>query len=281
MRHFENKIAVVTGAANGIGFAIAKKAAQLGMRVILADLDAKTLFAAEQLLKTQDYNVKAYVTDVSQEKEMAALAEQTIAHYGIPQLLVNNAGIGGPIGPIWEVPFDQLQLTWNINVFGIVHGLRAFMPWLLQSNEPAHIVNTASMAGFYSAPYLVSYEMSKHAAVALTEALYHDLQLIASHIKVSLLCPGWVTTNILNTTSDTLGVQPQEGNFSEVDMNWLLKFARSVKKGISTEQVANEVFAAIEQEKFYIFTDKKMKEHIIAKRLESILAEKNPVAFEF
>ena len=278
MRHFENKIAVITGAASGIGFAIAKKAAQLGMRVILADLDAKTLFAAEQRLQAESYDVKAYITDVSQEKDLFALAEHTITYYGVPQLLVNNAGIGGPIGPIWEVPLEQLQLTWNVNVLGIVYGLRAFMPWLLKSNDPTHIVNTASMAGFYSAPYLASYEMSKHAVVALTEALHHDLQRLASHIKVSLLCPGWVATNILQTSSNTLKAQP---DFSEVDMHWLLRFARSVKKGMLPEQIAEQVFAAIEEEKFYIFTDKTMRDHIIMQRLETIMAETGPIAFEF
>lgn len=282
MNQFEDKIAVITGAASGIGRSLALKAAQLKMKVVVADVEQQPLLAVADELKTYGAEVKAVVTDITDCHHVERLAEETMAQFGVPHLLFNNAGVGGPAGPIWEIPIEKLQWVLNVNLMGVVYGLKSFVPWMLNNGEESHIINTASMAGMYTAPYISCYQISKHAVVALTEALYHDLQVRNSKIGVSLLCPGWVKTNILNDVRNA--PLPEEelvaDQFTDEDIRWMVAFAKSVKRGIASDEVADIVFDAIKQKRFYIFTHPEMKKNIV-NRSQSILAETAPVELEF
>lgn len=282
MRDFTDKIAVITGAAHGIGLALAKKAAAMKMKLMLADINSEALEDLQQQLISYTTTIKTCVVDVGSQTAMQNLAEQTITQLGVPQLIINNAGVGGPIGPIWEIPLTQINQTLDINLMSMVYSLQAFIPKLIQTKMPAHIINTASMAGFYSAPNLAAYEISKHGVVALTESLYHDLKIRAPHISVSLLCPGWVKTNIVKQFVNQISEEDFKTDAISDDLLlWLSKFSRSVKKGLAPDQVAEQVFDAIQNKKFYIFTDPTMKEAIIKDRLNSILMEQEPSCFTF
>ncbi|MGE3920329.1 MAG: SDR family NAD(P)-dependent oxidoreductase [Gammaproteobacteria bacterium] len=272
----KNKIAIITGAASGIGLALVKKSLSIGMKVVLADKNAQALSQLEEELSLINQTFYFCPTDVTQFSQVKRLIEKTIDYYGVPDILMNNAGSGGPLGPIWEIPLEALVATLELNLMGIVHGVKALMPIWLDVKKPAHIVNTASMAGFYSAPYLGAYEISKHAAVAYTESLFHDLQLRAPFISVSLLSPGWVNTNILTNSNSQYAAELEER-----DMEWLLNFGRAVKKGMEPEAVAELVFDAISQKRFYVFTDEGMKKEIISKRLNAILNNQNPDSFSW
>jgi NAD(P)-dependent dehydrogenase (short-subunit alcohol dehydrogenase family) len=278
MKEFIDKTAVITGAARGIGLALTREAVCRGMRVVMADWDAPALNTAADNLAAQGYAVYPVVTDVTKSSDLATLAQETVKQFGAPQLLCNNAGIGGVPGAIWELPLANIQRVLDINLMGIVHGLRAFVPLMLATGEESHIVNTSSMAGMYSAPYLSSYLMSKHAVAALTESLYHDLKQRQSRIAVSLLCPGFVKTNILQDRAHVNDINLE--NYSLEDVRWITNFAKSVTQGMETDAVAAAVFSAIMAKKFYVFTEPKMKQTIQA-RLQAILDEAAPTQLVF
>ena len=195
MKIFQNKVAVVTGAADGIGKAIAKKCLQSGMKVVLADINAKSLENCKNELNTTDAEMISVITDVSNESSVKNMAEIAINQFGKVHLLFNNAGIPGPVGPIWEVNLTSSEEVMKINLMGTIYGLRTFIPIMLKQNEECHIVNTASGAGLHTSANTSGYTITKHGIVALTEVLYYDLkQRNINNINVSVLCPGSVKT---------------------------------------------------------------------------------------
>ncbi len=279
--NFQDKVAVITGGASGIGLGLVHCAVSYGMQVAIADIEAEPLFALQQALEAKGVAVIARVVNVTQEEQVTDFAKQCIEHFGRVDYLFNNAGVAGLIGPIWEIPTDKLQWMIDVNLMGVAYCVKAFMPYLLQQDS-GHIINTASMAGMYSAPYLSCYEISKHAVVALTEALYHDLQVRKSQIKVSLLCPGWVKTKILNAERNC-PLPPHEvpyENYTEQDAKWVSNFAKSVKRGITGDEVAKIVFDGIVNNKFYIFTHPTMKQNI-KNRMQAIMDEDDPAQLVF
>ncbi|NBX13558.1 MAG: SDR family oxidoreductase, partial [Betaproteobacteria bacterium] len=200
IRNFKNKTAVLTGAASGFGLACARIAANLGMNVVLADVQQDALDLAEAEIKAMGAQVLAYRVDVSSAQEMQALADAVQARFGAPHLVFNNAGVGSG-GLIWENSVADWQWVLGVNVWGVVHGVRLFTPMMLEASHKdpdyeGHIVNTASMAGLLTAPNMGIYNVSKHAVVALTETLYQDLKLVNDRISASVLCPYFVPTGI-------------------------------------------------------------------------------------
>ncbi len=200
MRNFQDKVAVVTGAASGIGYALAERFAQEGMRVVLADIEKDALAAAEARLSQHDKRVLAVVTDVSKAESVEALAQKTLDAFGAVHIVCNNAGVGNPAVPIWENTLADWQWVLGVNLWGVVHGIRTFVPILLRQGEPGHVVNTASMAGLTSTARLGIYCASKHAVVAISETLHAELAAINSAVKVSVLCPSFVKTNIADSS---------------------------------------------------------------------------------
>ena len=198
MQDLTNKVAVVTGAGSGIGRAIAAALSAEGMRVLLADLEADSLAVAQQQLVAagaDPSDVRTQVTDVSVEADVDALADLAFATWDEVDVLVNNAGVFVG-GLLWERPAADLEFVLGVNLWGILHGIRAFVPRMLAQGTEGHIVNTCSIAGLLGSPYAGPYGISKFAALAATEALAADLVAVGSSIGVTALCPGVVATDI-------------------------------------------------------------------------------------
>jgi NAD(P)-dependent dehydrogenase (short-subunit alcohol dehydrogenase family) len=267
MNEFPGKVAVVTGAASGIGRAIAAQAAREGMRLVLADIEAAPLERTAAELRATGADVLAVPTDVSRAEEVAALAEQTVAAYGAVHLLFNNAGVATG-GPIWERPLAEWEWVMGVNLWGVVHGIRAFVPLMLAQEDAGYIVNTASIAGLVTAPALGIYTVTKHAVVALSEVLAAELAQRNAPIAVSVLCPSWVQTRILEAGRNRPAAIHNAAPGGDPAGNAAIR--QLVESGMSPEQVAHEVFAAIRDERFYILTHPETKAWI-RRRMEAIL----------
>jgi NAD(P)-dependent dehydrogenase (short-subunit alcohol dehydrogenase family) len=268
MNEFPGKVAVITGAASGIGRAIATEAAREGMRLVLADIETAPLERTAAELRALGADVLAVPTDVSRAEEVAALAERTVAAYGAVHLLFNNAGVATG-GPIWERPLAEWEWVMGVNLWGVVHGIRAFVPLMLAQEDAGYIVNTASIAGLVTAPALGIYTITKHAVVALSEVLAAELAQRDAHIAVSVLCPSWVQTRILEAGRNRPAAIQNAALGDDPAGNAAIR--QLVESGMPPEQVAHEVFAAIRDERFYILTHPETKAWI-RRRMETILA---------
>ncbi|MFH2013219.1 MAG: SDR family NAD(P)-dependent oxidoreductase [Pseudomonadota bacterium] len=274
MRDFNQKVAVITGAASGIGYGIAKYCVKEGIKVVLVDVNEKTLTEAKSKLETAGAKVLAVPADVSNADEMELIAKKTIDNFGAVHLLFNNAGVGitGPI--IWETTLSDWKWVIGVNLLGVIHGIRAFVPIMLEQYTECHIVNTASIAGLISPPGLGPYNVSKHGVVTLSETLYHELSRINSKIKVSVLCPGAVNTKILDASknrpadlqNDPKFESERQANFLDLQQNKRLE----LKEGMSPDEVAELVFKAIKDETFYILTHSWAKD-LVKLRMEEII----------
>lgn len=278
MKNFQNKVAVVTGAASGIGRALATKSAALGMKVVLADIQESALKQAEEELKASGAEVVAVPTDVSQAGEVEALAEQAFATYGAVHLLFNNAGVTVSHA-IWEYSLADWQWVLGINLWGVIHGVHSFVPRMLAQDSEAHIVNTASGAGLTSRAGWGIYNVSKHGVVALSETLALELAARSARLKVSVLCPGDVNTRLMDAERNrppALQNAPEEQNPSPEAAARLQARRQSLQAGMSPAQVADMVFDAIGQDKFYILTHPIIKLGVQL-RMDGILQERMPI----
>jgi NAD(P)-dependent dehydrogenase (short-subunit alcohol dehydrogenase family) len=275
MQELKGKVAVITGAAEGIGKAIAVAAAAEGMQLVLADISAELLNNTVQELRQTGVEVTGVVTDVAKESDIQALADQAYAQFGHVHLLVNNAGVAFAKSA-WETTAKDWEWIIGINLYGITHALRIFVPRMLASDEVAHIVNTASVAGLIAEPALAAYNVSKFGVVALSESLHHDLSLRKSKIGVSVLCPSWVKTRIIDAernrkTEDRI----QTDQLEKVSLKTGAAINKAVEAGISPQQVAYDVIAAVKANTFYILTHPETKA-AVAIRSEDILQSRTP-----
>jgi NAD(P)-dependent dehydrogenase (short-subunit alcohol dehydrogenase family) len=277
MKEFKDKVAVVTGAASGIGRGIAERCAQEGMRVVLADIEEAALAQTEQALKAGGAAVLAVRTDVSKAGDVEALAHKTLDAFGAVHLLVNNAGIGAG-STIWESTLADWEWVMGVNLWGVIYGLRTFVPIMLAQDTEGHIVNTASVAGLLPYHPSATYQVTKHAVVALSEQLYYSLAYQNAKIKVSVLCPGWVKTRILESERNRpveLQNEPAGTPITPEVEALIQAMAEAMQTGLSPQQVADMVFDAIRKDKFYILTHPDTKP-LIQQRMEAILQERNP-----
>lgn len=278
MNDFKGKVAVITGAGNGFGLEFAKECASREMKLVIADIDREDLFRTEQLVKEMGAEVLAVPTDVSLYEEIANLADQTVKAFGSVDLLFNNAGVVVP-GPLWEIPVNDWKWIMDVNVNGIAYGLKAFIPIMLKQNTPCHIVNTASVAGLLTTQNMAAYHTSKHASVALTESINLQLQAIKSKIKMSVFCPGFVQTDLHHCDRhrpERYAIDPNEPYYQSQTFKAGLERAHHViTTGIPIDTIAQSVFSAIEQEKFYILTHPQYNP-VIGKRVKDMLEGVNP-----
>jgi NAD(P)-dependent dehydrogenase (short-subunit alcohol dehydrogenase family) len=274
MKEFKGKVAVVTGAASGIGRAIAERLAGEGMKVVLADVEQGALGKAEAEMKAGGASVMAVQTDVSKGKDVEALARKTMDAFGAVHVLCNNAGVA--VGGLsWERTEADWEWGLGVNLWGVINGIRVFVPIMLAQGTEGHVVNTASMAGLISLPVMSVYSVAKYGIVALSEAMHHELALSGAKLKVSVLCPGWVNTQLMDSERN----RPTELMNDQEPGPTVEAFKETVRgllvAGLTPEAVADRVLNAIRDEKFYILTHPDMKE-AIRTRMETILEERNP-----
>jgi NAD(P)-dependent dehydrogenase (short-subunit alcohol dehydrogenase family) len=277
MKEFQGKVAVVTGAASGIGRGLAERCAKARMKVVLADIEEQALMRASQELQAAGASVLAVQTDVSKAGDVEALAQKAFDTYGAVHLLFNNAGVGAGAF-IWESTLADWEWTLSVNLWGVIHGIRTFVPLMLEQQTEGHIVNTASVAGLTSGPGLGMYKVTKHGVVTLSETLYHELALRGAHIKVSVLCPGFVSTQIMDAARNRpvhLQNDPTEERMGPESEAMLQFMRQAVQAGMPPHHVADIVFQALRDETFYILTHPEWKEAIRV-RMEDILQERNP-----
>lgn len=270
MENLTEKVAVITGAASGIGRALAEACAQHEMKVVLADVEVAALEIVEDDLRSRGAEVLAVPTDISNEENVANLAEQTMTHFGGVHLLCNNAGVGVG-GPIWQATVADWEWVLGVNLWGVVYGIRTFVPLMLQQDEPAHIVNTASIAGLVSTPGLGVYNVTKHGVVTLSETLYQELQAAKSKIGVSVLCPGWVKTRIGESARNrpNLTSEAQQEHLGGDGM------AQAIADGLAPASVAAQVMEAVREQRFYVLTHPDMTP-LVEQRHEDIRMGRNP-----
>ena len=278
MKEFKGKVAVITGAASGIGRALADRCVQEGMKAVLADVEVETLAKTEASLKASGATVLAVRTDVSQARDVAALAQKTLEVFGAVHLLCNNAGVGTEAA-IWESTLDEWEWVVGVNLWGVIHGVRAFVPLMLAQDTECHIVNTASMAGLISGPGLGAYKLTKHAVVSLSETLYHELGERGARVKVSVLCPGIVNTRIMQSARNRPGHLAPTAPLGPASAARWEALRRLVPAGMPPVQVGDAVFGALRKDQFYILTHPEGKEAVRA-RMEDILQERSPTSPE-
>ena len=278
MKEFKDKVAVITGAASGIGFGIAERCAQMGMKVVLAGINAANLAKAEEKLKSTGATLLSVKTDVSKREEIEALAQKTLNAFGAVHLLVNNAGVGAGT-TVWESTWEDWEWVMDVNLWGVIYGVKIFTPIMLAQATDAHIVNISSIAGLLPDHPSSPYQVTKHAVVGLTESLYHSLARRNAKVKVSLLCPGWVKTSILNSGRNRpaeLQNKPSLApNVPEREADFR-RMQEALEAGISIQEFADHVIRAIQAEQFYVLTH---PEHTpdIQERMDNILQQKNPM----
>jgi NAD(P)-dependent dehydrogenase (short-subunit alcohol dehydrogenase family) len=273
MNTLEGKVAAVTGAASGLGRSMALAFAAEGMDLALGDVDENSLSAVESEVRRKGVRAFTMRVDVSKASDVDAFAERTLKDLNGIHLVCNNAGVS-PLGAVWEASVADWQWILGVNLWGVIHGVRAFTPHLLGQNE-GHIVNTASVAGLISPPGSGAYNVTKHAVVTLSESLYHDLRERNSAVGVSVLCPAYVPTRITESERS----RPADLPASEKSKETLAREAmlkKAVTSGkVSADQVAQAVVAAVKEERFYILTHPRIKGAIQA-RMQDILEERAP-----
>lgn len=277
MEELAGKVAVVTGAASGIGLALSRALSAEGMKVVLADIEEAALDAAVAGFP-DGAEVLAVHCDVSDPAAVDALRDAAVERFGTVHVLANNAGVSTG-GPIWSHTPEDWAWVLGVNLYGVVNGVRSFTPLMIEQGE-GHIVNTASMAGLSSPPFMAVYNVSKHAVVTLSETLFGDLALVgAEGVGVSVLCPGWVQTRIHEAARNRPGVGGGQAPGADPDdaaAGFAEVAAALIAGGLEPDDVARQVIDAIRTRRFYILTHPEWKP-MISGRVERIVAESHPL----
>ena len=277
--HLQGGIAVITGAASGFGLEASRVAARLGMRVVMADVQADALAAAQAEIEGLGAQVLPFRLDIAKSAAVEALAAATLQRFGTPNFVFNNAGVGAG-GLIWEHTLQDWEWVIGVNLMGVAHGVRVFTPLMLAAAQAdphwrGDIVNTASMAGLLNAPNMGVYNVSKHAVVAMSETLYQDLALVTEQVHAHVLCPFFVPTGIhkseRNRPADMPAAAPTRSQLIAQAMS-----DKAVSSGkVTAAEVVQNVFDACAHNRFYIYSHPKSLASVQV-RLEDIMTPRNP-----
>jgi NAD(P)-dependent dehydrogenase (short-subunit alcohol dehydrogenase family) len=278
VEEFKGRTAVITGAASGIGYALAERFGSEGMNVVMADIEEGALESAHNKLSDLGVNAIAVKADVSQEQQLEELADKAYDEFGAVHILCNNAGVGGGgMLPLWEQPINNWKWVMGVNLWGVIHGIRAFLPRMVKQGTEGHVVNTASSAGLLQGSGI--YGITKHAVVSLSESLYQELLGVESKIGVSVLCPGFVDTNITeserNRPDDLPGAPPPESIPPEAQQR-IDMFLGLLKNGYRPSEVADAVFQGVRDRALYVVPAQQMIKEGIKARLDNVANERNP-----
>ncbi|MFN0027169.1 MAG: SDR family NAD(P)-dependent oxidoreductase [Acidimicrobiales bacterium] len=280
MQTLTGRTAVVTGGASGMGRAFCERFARAGMRIVMADVEDAALQAAAAELAATGAEVLAVRCDVAKPEDHQAVLDAAVDRFGQVNVVCLNAGVGGANGRSWTISLEDWRWTLDVNLWGVVHGIRTFVPHLLTHGD-GHVVTTASIAGHTSSPFGAPYNVTKHAAVTVTETLYHELQKEGSTVGVTCLCPGFVNTNIIDSARnrpggppprrETVGDAPRESGGSR-----FMEIARRmIENGKPPAEVADLVHDAVLSNQFWLFTDEVWDEPI-GRRHQEILERQPP-----
>ncbi len=276
MKEFKGRTAVVTGAASGIGRGLADRFAAEGMNVVIADVEQGALDAAEREMTAAGATVLAVRTDVSKAAEVQALADKTIERFGGVHIVCNNAGVGGGgLVASWEAPMTDWEWVLGVNLWGVVHGVRAFVPLMLKGGNEGHIVNTASVAGLIAGAGGPQYTMSKFGVVGYSESLFHELAAAGGKVKVSVLCPALTNTKIIESgRNHPTGPRPEPAEGSQEKV--MLDFIKGIfAGGMAPSETASIVLDGIINERFYILTHPEHNPQIEA-RVKAVIGGGTP-----
>ncbi len=279
MQQLQGRVAVITGAASGIGLALAQACAREGMKLVLADIETDPLLRVQAQLRAEGVAAVAQTADVMDEAQVIALADTAYREFGAVHLLCNNAGVAAPAlrAPSWETSAAEWQWVLGVNLSGVAHGVRAFVPRMLAGGEEGHVVNTASVAGLISGPG--PYFASKHGVVCLSEALYKELRAAGARLSASVLCPGLVRTAILDAERNrpaAFGPRTDLQSASAGVRQAAASFRESLQSGYAPSQVADAVLDGVRADRFYIVPAQPPLVDLVRLRLQDILEGRNP-----
>jgi NAD(P)-dependent dehydrogenase (short-subunit alcohol dehydrogenase family) len=276
MKDLAGKVAVITGAGSGFGREFARIGARERMKLVLADVQQDALDESVEEARRSGAEALGVRTDVSSAADVERLAARTMERFGAAHLLFNNAGVAGGGGFVWEASLEDWQWIMGVNLMGVVHGIRSFVPLMLEQGGECHVVNTASAAGLVSAPLMAVYNVSKHGVVALSETLHHDLRAAGARIGVSVLCPAFVPTNISTSERNRPAGLSEGGRPTASQIAARERSEKAVSSGrLSAAQVAQMTFDAVREDRFYVITHPKMLASVQL-RLQDIVAQRTP-----
>ena len=278
MQDFAGKVAVITGAASGIGYAMAERFGRDGMKVVLADVEAPALDRAVETLRHAGHDVIGVQTDVSRPESVEALAQQAMDAYGKVHVLANNAGVSGGKGSyraiLWEASLKDWQWITAVNYWGVVHGIRSFVPRMLEHGEEGHIINTSSQAGL--APGMGVYGATKHAVVSMSESLYRDFKKVNARLGVTCLCPTVVATALPAASRNRPMEYRDDPQLPVMTPEQQERVRALMATAIQPSVVADMVVDAMRQNLLYLITGESSYEHMIRDRGEAISGRRNP-----
>ena len=275
MRVFEGRVAVVTGAASGIGLALAQRFAAEGMKVVMADVEAAALDRAAAAVRATAPAVLATRVDVSRAEDVERLARETYAAFGAAHVVCNNAGVA-VIGAVHEHSLADWQWVLGVNLWGVIHGVRAFVPRMLAGGDEGHIVNTASMAGLTTAPFMSVYDVTKHGVVALSESMYKEFEMTGAPLGVSVVCPGLIDTNIMRSSRNRPAELAEEGKAGPMAQAFGQGLADRLTTGYPPSEVAEQVVRGIRNRRFYIVPAQPEVRQWATVRAQDIIELRNP-----
>lgn len=264
MEQIEDKVAIVTGGASGIGLAVGRRFGAAGMRVVLADIEEPALDAAVEDLAAAGAQVRGIRCDVSDRGDVEKVADFAEAEFGAVHVAFNNAGVGAG-GLTWEIPVEDWEWVLGVNLWGVIHGISVFTPRIIAAGG-GHIVNTASAAGLTSPMFMSPYNVSKHSVVTMSETMFQELSMMHPEVGISVLCPGWVRTQIHKSDRNRVGpheppaslgadgetLPPLPDGAPEIDLAGVLEDV--ISSGLEPAEVADRVLDAILTRRFYILT---------------------------